>query len=259
MTQIEAEPRPTSNTSNGRLVTMGAPLSAPRGILIADSNHDAAHGLVVELMAHGISATVCSNGAEALFQAASLNPDVILISASMPLLDSADFIQVFRARRHTPILVGMGTDDHDQALRALQAGATACVPKPYRFDDIIALLRSSGMSGLKPVPPPETILRCGCVELNVELHEVRVRDRAVPMPLREFELLRYFLNNAGRLVTHENIKENVWGTGYAGETNTVTVHIRRLRRRLDDFTNPKLIQTIRGLGYRFACDDTCDA
>lgn len=249
MSLIEAAPR-TSTTD--------APLSAPQGILIADPDADAARSIVVELLAHGISATVCSNGAEALFQAASLNPDVILISASMPLLNSAEFIQVFRARRSTPVLVGMGAGDQDEALRALQAGATACVPKPYRVDDIIGLLRSAGMSGLEPPSAPESILRCGRVELNVELHEVRVQGRVVSVPLREFELLRFFLRNSGRLVSHESIKQNVWGTGYAGETNTVTVHIRRLRRRLDDFADPQLIQTVRGLGYRFSCDDTCE-
>jgi DNA-binding response OmpR family regulator len=89
------------------------------------------------------------------------------------------------------------------------------------------------------------------IRLDVATHEVTVRDRKVTMPLREFELLHFLLANADHVVSRQQIRDHVWGIDYPGETNTVVVHVRRLRSRLgDDTSNPHIIKNIRGRGYR---------
>jgi len=98
-------------------------------------------------------------------------------------------------------------------------------------------------------------LQVGDVQLDQERHEVLIRDEHVTLPLKEFELLSLLLENAGRVLTRDQLMDRVWGTDYVGDTKTLDVHIKRLRSRVEeDPSLPTRIVTIRGLGYKFAAD-----
>lgn len=216
--------------------------------LIADPDEDSTQELALALLEHGVQVTTCGDGGEALLQTGLTDPDVLLVSATMPVIDGSTLIGVLRKRRDTPVIVGIGPDDSAEAARALAAGATACVPKPYRIPQLLPMLQAVRPDLAVTALP---ILRCGPLELDDVAHEVRLRQEPIHLPPREFELLRYLMRHQDRVLGQREILTHVWGTGHSGDPSTVTVHIKRLRGRLgDDNIDTGMIQTIRGLGYR---------
>ncbi|NRQ38104.1 response regulator transcription factor [Nonomuraea sp. NN258] len=200
------------------------------------------------LAEHGITVVQCDDGMEALLRIGAEQPDVLLLGADLPGLDAVTLITTLRRRMDLRIIFGVGASDAEIAIKALQAGATACVVKPYRITELLPLLQ---------VPPSaEAPLRVGDVELDAKAHVVRVRGEPVHVPLREFDLLAYLMANAGRVVTRHEISRHVWASSIEPPNNTIAVHIKRLRRRLGDSEkSPRIIHTVRGVGYRYAQPD----
>jgi two-component system response regulator RegX3 len=141
----------------------------------------------------------------------------------------------------------------------LEVGADDYVSKPYRLRELVARMRAvlrrrSPDDGAAPVrgERDDEVLRVGDVALDAERHEVWIRGDLVKLPLKEFELLTLLLDNAGRVLTRDQLIDRVWGSDYVGDTKTLDVHIKRLRSRVeDDPSRPSRIITIRGLGYKF--------
>ncbi len=216
--------------------------------VIADTDQDAAHQLAVVLLEHNIHAIACPDGAEALLQAGLLQPNVLILSAALPVLDTVTVIGVLRRRRDTPVVVSVDRGDTRQAAAALAAGATACLSRPYRIQEVLPLLHAACPELSRADRPP--IVTWGPLSLNDDSHEVRLDGQLVQLPLREYDLLHLLMQRAGRVVSHAEIRTQVWGAGYRGNMNTVVVHIKRLRRRLGEAGHPELIQTVRGVGYK---------
>jgi DNA-binding response OmpR family regulator len=222
-------------------------------VVIADADEDSAQQLALALHKHNIQVTVCPDGAETLLQIGLVQPDVLLVSASLPVLDGATVVAVLRRRRTTPVIVGVAGSDAAEAVRALTAGATACVRKPYQLPEILPLLQATRPD--LPVSAP-TVIRCGALELDDTAHEVRFGCTPLALPLREFELLRYFMRHRRRVLGQRELLDQIWGPGHTGDPSTLAVHVNRLRNRLGDAGAPAdLIQTLRGVGYRLSCND----
>lgn len=226
--------------------------SAPSGsglvLLVADPNEHVADELAAQLADRDITVSHCADGAEALLQIGLQAPDAILVAADLPTVDGPTLVAALRRQGSTkPILLGAGPDDADAAVRALSAGASAAVGRPYRIQEVLQLLnlaRSGAIDGDRPIVH-------GPISLNPASFEVRIDGTPVYLPLREFKLLHLLMARAERLVTREEISARLWG-GDEQRSNTITVHVRRLRERLgDDPHEPRIIQTVRGLGYRF--------
>ncbi|MFG1697207.1 response regulator transcription factor [Nonomuraea sp. NPDC049309] len=209
-------------------------------LLVADP-----HAELAELSQHGVTVVHCRDGVEALLRIGAEQPDILLLSVDLPDIDAATLISTLRRRMNLRIIVGVGAGDAEVAMRALQAGAAACVARPYRFSELLSLISAGpGLSGP---------LRIGEVELDQLAHVVKVRGQVVHVPLREFELLAYLMQNAGRVVTRTEISRDVWHSTVDPPNNTIAVHSKRLRRRIgDDEKSPTRIHTVRGVGYRFA-------
>ncbi|MGW3350787.1 response regulator transcription factor [Nonomuraea rubra] len=207
-------------------------------VLVADPDAE-----LSELSAYGVAVMHCDNGVEALLRIGAERPDVLLLTADLPGIEAVTLITSLRRSMNMTIIVGVGPGDAEIAMRALQAGATACVARPYRSSELLPLINAG--SG------PSAPLRVGGVELDEAAHVVRVCGEPVHVPLREFELLAYLMRNAGRVVTRHEISRQVWRSTVSPPNNTIAVHIKRLRRRIgDDEKNPALILTVRGVGYR---------
>ncbi|GIH29752.1 putative response regulator [Acrocarpospora phusangensis] len=214
-------------------------------LLVADPDSDLVQSLTSELEAEGIDVTGVFDGAQALLQAGALRPDAVLISASLPIIGPVDFVRAVRLARAVPVLLGVGEGHAEQAMEALAAGATACVARPYRVPELLPLVQAAfRRQGIQ-----RTVLTIGEVALDVTAYQVKVDGRIVHLPLREFELLHYLMRNADRTVTREQIMRHVWHSVDAMSTNTIAVHVKRLRARLGD-EDDQLIQTVRGVGYR---------
>ncbi|GAA1521078.1 response regulator transcription factor [Sphaerisporangium rubeum] len=218
--------------------------SAPM-LLVADPDAGMVGELAATLEREGVLVTGALDGAQALLQAGALRPDVVLVSATLTVIGPVDFIRALRLTRPVPVLLGVGDGHAEQAVQALAVGATACVARPYRVPELMPLVQAAfpGEARARPV------LAVGGVELDASAYQVRVGGMPVHLPLREFELLHYLMRNADRTVTREQIMRNVWHAGDGMSTNTIAVHVKRLRARLGD-DDDQLIQTVRGVGYR---------
>ncbi|WP_101787661.1 response regulator transcription factor [Nonomuraea indica] len=221
--------------------TPGAPV-----LLVADPDTTGVRELTDALGREGVEVTGVADGAQALLQAGALQPDVVLVSATIPLVGPVDFVRALRASRTMPVLLGVGDGHAELAVQALSAGATACVARPYRVHELLPLVQAAASGE----PGAGRALVIGNVELDVGAYQVRVGGEVVHLPLREFELLLYLMRNIDRTVTREQIMRHVWHSSADNvATNTIAVHVKRLRARLGD-TDDTMIQTVRGVGYR---------
>lgn len=242
---------PHARLSNGERPGMGGTPLGTAGLdvfvlLIADSDTARALQLSDELTSHRVRSMVCTDGAEALLAVGAERPDAVLATASLPTFNGAAITRALTAHTSIPAIVAIGDDDGPAAAEALAAGAAACIAQPYRSNEVLRILRAIRPDQIAEVRPA---IERGGLRLDPAALEVHLNGRPIRMPLREMSLLQYLMANAGRVVTRDEIREGVWGG--VGESNTVTVHIQRLRTRLgDDLVNPKIILTVRGVGYR---------
>lgn len=219
-----------------------------RRVLVVDGDDETGPELLLQLLEYGVAAQLCTDGADALLQTGATRPDVLLVSAELPVLGSAALIRAVRRRLSTPVLLGVGPHDADAAMEALTAGATACVARPYRIGEVLPLV--SAMPHER-VTGEDGILVMDGLALDTRAHEVRLHGRRIAMPERELKLLAALMRHGGNVVTQEQLRDEVWGPGHGRGTNTVVVHIRRLRARLGDAVGePRILLTIRGAGYR---------
>jgi DNA-binding response OmpR family regulator len=235
-------------------------------VLIADPAVD--DELVTAFGDRGAQVWVVGDGALALLEAGRLAPALVLVGATLPVLDGVDVVRALRAMRgrgEMTIILGLGPGDRGQAAAGLEAGASACVAKPYLVGEVLALaglsaggqagaarLAADGSAGAPAAEPVDLeVVRVGPVTLDIGAHQVRVDGQPVAVPPREFQLLRVLLERAGRVVSRESLLELVWGTSTM-DSNTLAVHVRRLRRRLGDTADtPWSIESVRGVGYRY--------
>ena len=207
---------------------------------------------VRELNEHDVDVVVCGDPAEALARVGSLNPDAVLVAADIQPIDSATLIRVLLHRLGIPVLLGVSDQDADATATT---GAVAGVTRPYQPDDVVPVLRAIRPDTATVTGPP---LAAGGLRLNPATLDVRLHGRQVRLRLREFRLLQILMTNADRVVTREQIRAEVWKSATVDASNTITVHIRRLRRRLgDDPNNPSIILTVRGIGYRLEPPPPC--
>ncbi|MEO3767268.1 response regulator transcription factor [Streptomyces sp. B8F3] len=216
-------------------------------LLLADPDEQVAHDLAEHLAGHQVKVVFCSDGAEALLQVGLQSPDALLVSAKLPLVPGARVVEVLRRRSATPVIIGVGPDDAEDAVEALTAGASACVARPYRPYEVLKML---GVASPATYDVDQTVAS-GPYSVNPATFEARVDGRLVQLPLREFKLLHLLVANAEKVVTRDQISAELWG-GSAPKSNTIAVHIRRLRDRIGDNPHdPRIILTVRNVGYRF--------
>jgi DNA-binding response OmpR family regulator len=217
-------------------------------LLIVDPALDASDSLVTELERQHVEVTVLADAAEALVLAGTLRPDAVVLAADLGELSSEAFVRALARHTKIPTVVGVAAGEGGQADAALAAGASAAIARPYRLPELILILRSFRPEAVGMLEPA---LECGALRLDPSTLDVRLHNRPVRLPLREYQVLRYFMIHVDRVVTRDQIYDAVWGGSGGDASNTLTVHINRLRKRLgDDQGDPRIIVTVRGLGYR---------
>jgi DNA-binding response OmpR family regulator len=216
-------------------------------LVIADPDEDAARELADELARHHVDTEVCTDTADALMAAGTMRPDAVLLAADQPGLTSAQIVRAINRRVAVPVVVGIGPGGGDAA-GALAAGARACIARPYRVPELIPIMRAIRPESIGAMEAP---LVCGNLVLDPATLEVRLNNRVIMLPLREYRLLRFLMDNVDRVVTRDEIYRTIWAGNSVDASNTLAVHIKRLRERLgDDSKNPQIIYTVRGVGYR---------
>lgn len=215
-------------------------------LMLVDPDADIAGRLMDGAAAVGIETTWCDDGVEALLAIGVNPPDVLVLAARTRTVDAARITAAVRSRWDLPILIGSTTAD-DGTRQALTSGASALIVRPY---DVAAIAPFARSAAHRPEPTGARYA-AGPIEVNRDGYETRVRGRDVQLTQRELELLVYLIERHGRVASSDEISRAVWG--HPADTNTVAVHVRRLREKLGhDPQHGEFIRTIRGAGYRLA-------
>lgn len=192
-----------------------------------------------------------SDGQDGLAAAQNGEFDVIILDRMLPGLDGFSILRKLRQDKHPAgvlILSALGQLDH--RVEGLKLGADDYLAKPFAMSELLA--RIDAVARRKaPDRATETVLICQDVELDVAGRRVKRAGREIDLHTREFLILEYLMRNAGRVITRGLLLENVWDYRFDPQTNVIDVHISRLRRKLNDHDDSPLIDTIRGVGYRF--------
>ena len=197
-----------------------------------------------------VDVRLCTSAAEGLLLAGTLDPDVVLVAADVADVPAATVVELLGRRCQVPVIVATDGGHAEAAAAALDAGAVACVARPYRVAEVLALV--SAVRPVRPVAQGDAVLRCGALELAPAAGTVRLRGALVQMPPREFRVLEHLMAHEGRVVSQAQLWAAVWGAAAPSASNTVSVHVRRLRRRLgDDSSRPRIITTFGRSGYLF--------
>jgi two-component system response regulator RegX3 len=225
-------------------------------VLLVEDEESFVDALVVGLQREGFRVQVARDGVEAVELFEKVDPDVILLDVMLPRMSGIDVCRQIRTRSQVPIIMVTAKASEIDTVVGLEVGADDYVSKPYRLRELVARMRAAirrAPTGGAPLPDDDLdVLEVGDVRMDVDRHEVVIRDEDVSLPLKEFELLELLLANAGRVLTRDTLISRVWGADYVGDTKTLDVHVKRLRAKVeDDPAHPTRIVTIRGLGYKY--------
>ncbi|GAC1399666.1 MAG: response regulator transcription factor [Chloroflexota bacterium] len=217
-------------------------------VLIVEDDSRLADVLKRGLVEEGYGVVHCTDGNEALLQAAVAEYDAIVLDVMLPGTSGLDVCRQLRASEvTTPILMLTARDSVDDVVAGLEAGADDYVTKPFAFRELRARLQSVMR---RAAGATSSQLQTGDIVLDIASREVRCGGERIVLTNREYQVLEYLMHNRGRVLTRSMIEEHVWGYDYGGLSNTVDVHIKRLRRKIDRPGAPSSIETIRGAGYR---------
>lgn len=228
----------------------------PRGatVLLVEDEPALADTIAYSLRQEGMEVVVALDGEAALERFRERTPSLVVLDLMLPKLSGLDVLRAVRAASTVPVVVLTARDTEADKVAGLELGADDYVTKPFSMRELVsrvrAQLRRAAMAGgTAEAPLP---LTGGPVVLDPDRHEVTVRGQPVQLTPKEFELLWVLLSRKGRLVTREFLIEEVWGSDYVGDTRTLDVHVKRLRRKIEeDPGSPRHLLTVRGLGYKF--------
>jgi two-component system response regulator RegX3 len=221
-------------------------------ILIVEDEAALSEPLAYLLGREGYDTVVASDGLEALALFDRVGADLVLLDLMLPGLPGTEVCRELRQRSAVPIIMVTAKDSEVDIVVGLELGADDYVTKPYSTRELLARIRAIMRRQVDLGDLEGALLVAGAVRMDVDKHQVTVDGAVVAMPLKEFELLEVLLRNAGRVLTRGQLIDRVWGEGYFGDTKTLDVHVKRIRSKIEpDPSNPRMLVTVRGLGYRF--------
>ncbi len=221
-------------------------------ILIVEDEAALSEPLAYLLTREGYETTVADDGLAALTEFDRAGADLVLLDLMLPGLPGTEVCRELRQRSSVPIIMLTAKDSEVDIVVGLELGADDYVTKPYSTRELLARIRAVMRRQTDAGDVDDAVLAVGPVRMDVEKHQVTVDGAVVAMPLKEFELLELLLRNAGRVLTRGQLIDRVWGADYFGDTKTLDVHVKRIRSKIEpDPSNPRMLVTVRGLGYRF--------
>lgn len=232
-------------------------------ILVVDDEISLQETLAYNLKKQGYEVQTTGDGAEALDLAREIKPDLIILDVMLPGLDGFEICRILRREMTTPVLMLTARDDEIDRVVGLEVGADDYLAKPFSMRELIARVKAllrrvrlvreevTAVQADKEKPKAE-ILEFDNLRIDMTRREITVDGDVVAFKPKEYELLTFFAQHQGQVLSREFILERVWGWDFIGDSRTVDVHVRWLREKIErDPANPRRIITVRGAGYRF--------
>ncbi len=217
-------------------------------MLIAEDDRAVRGALVRALELEGYTVIATSDGAAALEALATTRPDVVILDVMMPNVDGLSVCRRMRSRGdHTPVLMLTARVEISDRVSGLDAGADDYLPKPFAVDELLARLRALLRRGNFDAEPTE--LTVADLRIDEAARRAWRGDRELDLTKTEFDLLQALARNAGIVLSHSRIYDLVWGYDFGPESKSLAVYVGYLRRKTEDAGEPRLIHTVRGVGY----------
>jgi len=223
-------------------------------ILVVDDEPEIRNSLRRILTGHGYEVDLAADGEKAIERARAWRPDVILLDLAMPRMGGLTACQRIREFCQAPIIVLSVMGEEQDKVRVLDAGADDYVTKPFGAEELLARVRA----GLRRAsnPPAAAVYSCDGLVVDLDVRRVTVEGQDVHLTPIEYEVLRYLVQNAGRVLTHTQLLTQAWGRAYAGDLQSLRAFIGNLRKKLgDNAARPHFILTEPGVGYRLRSPD----
>jgi DNA-binding response OmpR family regulator len=221
-------------------------------ILVVDDEKRLVSVVEAYLEQEGYRVVKAYNGREALHVARDEKPDLIILDVMMPEMDGLEFMRHHRKEQDTPIILLTAKVESDDRVIGLELGADDYVTKPFRPRELLARIKAV-LRRVGETKPVASKLRSGDIALDREEHTVKVSDEYVDLTPSEFDILSALMSTPGRVFSRLELLDLIQGTAYEGYERTIDVHIKNLRAKIEaDSRDPRYIQTVYGVGYRFA-------
>ena len=226
-------------------------------ILVIEDEPNIRELVLYNLKTNGYEGLAAEDGIMGITMVHREKPDLILLDIMLPEKNGYEICRELREEgNNTPIIMITAKTEETDKVMGLDCGADDYITKPFGIREMMARIKAV-MRRYEAASPgqeereTDTVLHADDIVINVERHEASVKGTAVELTLKEFELLRYLMENRGHVFTRDQLLNHVWGIDYAGETRTVDVHIRHLRQKLSEAgADEQCIETIRGKGYK---------
>jgi two-component system copper resistance phosphate regulon response regulator CusR len=223
-------------------------------ILVVEDEQKLAEILTRSLRGEGFTVDVTETADDAFHWAVEDHYDLIILDLLLPDGSGTDVLRRLRQQQHkVPVLVLTARGDIDTKVENFEAGADDYLTKPFALPELLVRVRALMRRG---PAVKETVIKLADLEVDRLSHQVRRAGRRIELSPKEYSLLEYFLLNTGRVLSRSMIIDRVWDQSFEGFTNIVDVYVRQLRRKIDEGFEPKLIRTVRGIGYSIDPDQT---
>lgn len=220
-------------------------------VLVVDDERQIRRALKEALVDEGYSVVAAESGEEALRLFDLVPPDLTILDLGLPGMTGLEVCRAIRERSRLPILILSVRATERDKVAALDSGADDYLSKPFGMEELLARVRAH-LRRWRETPEPERQVQVGDLRLDFDARVVTLRGEEVKLTRTEYEVLRYLVSNAGRVVTHGMILQHVWGPAYEEDVQSLRVHVAHLRRKIEpDPARPRYLLTEIGVGYRF--------
>ena len=216
-------------------------------ILVIEDEPKAAAYLRQGLSESGYAVEVAHNGTDGLHAAANGDHDLVILDVMLPGIDGFAVLSALRTSRQVPVLMLTARGKTDDKVRGFDLGADDYLAKPFQFPELLARVRALLKRGQTPAVDP--VLRVEDLEIDAVRHRATRGGQRIDLSAKEFALLSLLVQKSGEVLSRTQIASLVWDINFDSDTNVVEVAIRRLRAKIDDPFDDKLIHTVRGVGY----------
>ena len=221
-------------------------------ILVVDDESQILRVLRMSLKAHRFDVRTASDGESAFDLFRDWSPDLVITDLSMPLMNGLELCRRIRQIAETPIIVLSVKGEEKIKVEALDAGADDYITKPFGMDELLARVRATLRRQAREKSKVETKIKIGDFTLNLETHQIFVKNQETHLTPKEFELLAYLIRNHGKVITHRTLLSAVWGGDYTEQPEYLRVFVGNLRKKIEpNLSKPIYIVTEPWVGYRF--------